>query len=58
MKGLVALRQRKNLIAHLQKHEKGALKRLAHAVEAKENRADTLNYSRMHHRHNKNLATK
>ena len=56
MQSLVVSRQRENLIDRLQKHENNAIKRLAHAVQAKESRADTATYSRMHNRHNKNLA--
>ena len=56
MKSLVVSAQREKLLDRLQKHENGALNRLALAVQAKENRADAATYSRMHNRHNKNLA--
>ena len=56
MKSLVVSGQREKLLDRLQNHENGALKRLAHAVQAKNNRADAVTYSRMHNRHNKNLA--
>ena len=58
MKGQIAEIQRRNLITRLQAHERGALRRLAHAVESWDSRVDTSNYSRMHHRHNKDLANK
>lgn len=53
MKGEVAQRQRTYLVSQLQKHENGALKRLAQAVKDKSNNNDVVNYSRMHHRHNR-----
>lgn len=56
MKGQIAQAKRRNLIDRLQTHERGALRRLAHAVRDRDSRVDTLNYSRMHHKHNKSLA--
>lgn len=58
MKGQIAEGQRNRLVRHLHAHRRAALKRLAKAVEGRDNQANALNfnrYSRMHHRHNKSL---
>ena len=53
MKDLVARKQRTRLVKRLREKENPALGRLARAVEANESHKDTVNYSRMHHRHNR-----
>ncbi len=58
MKGQIAVEQRKNLARRLRAHERSALNRLAQAVEARDGQVHALNYSRMHHKHNKSLANR
>lgn len=58
MKGQIAVEQRKRLVRRLEAHENGALNRLAHAVEARHVQVHALNYSRMHHKHNKSLSNR
>lgn len=53
MKGLVAQKQRQQLVNRLREKGNPALNRLASAVETKESHKDVVNYSRMHHRHNR-----
>lgn len=56
LKGQVSSSQRKELVSRLQAHQRSALNRLAQAVEARDRQVNALNYSRMHHRHSKNLS--
>jgi len=53
MKGQVAAVQRQKLIGRLEGSKRECLKRLAKDMVENEARFDVLNYSRMHHRHNK-----
>ena len=53
MKGYVAAVQRQKLIDRLGGSQRQCLKRLAKGMVENEARIDVLNYSRMHHRHNK-----
>lgn len=55
MKGQVAAVQRQKLIGRLELSQRECLQRLAKSVVENEARFDVLNYSRMHHRHNKSL---
>jgi hypothetical protein len=53
MKGMTAKVQRDQLVRRLRAKDNPALKRLAKAVETKQSHQDMVNYSRMHHRHNR-----
>lgn len=56
MKGQTEVGQRKALVRHLHAQKRAALKRLASAVEGRDEHINAVNFSRMHHRHNKSLS--